>query len=271
MIKKLVFILALLMPVVSHAANKYMVENTTGTNNCYLFQTTPSCSARITNLTANITSGTIPSGSTNYIQNTANPTTATQIFSVSSGSVGNFTATSSTMTSVTMKGTIQMGANKITGLANGTAATDAAAFGQIVSPFQPVQFTTTASSSTASTSFISTNLTAAITPTNATHRIKVTVTGVLTADSTSLSFQAYASISRNGTNLGGANGFSSAAAIVTSAVVDNDYPCSFSYIDSPATTSALTYTVIIRSSNAALTASWLRSATTGTIILEEVL
>lgn len=72
-------------------ASAYMVENTTGTdpsgNACYDFQTSPSCSARIANLVATISSGSIPSGATFYIQNTANPTTTTQVFKVSSGTI----------------------------------------------------------------------------------------------------------------------------------------------------------------------------------------
>ncbi len=72
-------------------ANQYMVENTTGTdpsgNACYDFQTRPTCSARITNLT--ISTAAIPAGSTQYIQNTNTPTTSTQIFNVSSGTANN--------------------------------------------------------------------------------------------------------------------------------------------------------------------------------------
>lgn len=72
-------------------ANAYMVENTTGTdpsgNACYEFQTRPTCAATIANLTTIISSGSIGPGSTNYIQNTATPTTATQIFNVSSGAI----------------------------------------------------------------------------------------------------------------------------------------------------------------------------------------
>jgi len=90
------------------SANNYMVENTSGTDTtsgafCYDFQTRPTCSARITNLQTNISSGSISPGSTNYIQNTATPSTATQLFSVLSGTItgtGNiFQTVTSTVTS----------------------------------------------------------------------------------------------------------------------------------------------------------------------------
>lgn len=97
--KKLWFLLIFLGPLkpspalaltVTATPNKYMVENTTGTNNCYEFQTRPTCFAQIQGLS--ISSGTLPSGSTFYIQNTATPSTATQLFSVQQATVtGNFT------------------------------------------------------------------------------------------------------------------------------------------------------------------------------------
>lgn len=72
-------------PAAGTTANAYMVENTSGTSPtgavCYDFITRPGCSATI----ANLTPGSLPSNSTAYIQNTPTPTTATQQFSVSTG------------------------------------------------------------------------------------------------------------------------------------------------------------------------------------------
>lgn len=77
--------------------NAYMVENTNGVdpngNVCYKFQTNPSCSATIVNLS----SGSLPSGSTQYIQNKANPTTNTQVFNVSSGTIATMNCTTCTL------------------------------------------------------------------------------------------------------------------------------------------------------------------------------
>ena len=106
--RKYLFALCLLVPLTPAAAfttvttaNKYMVENTTGTSPsgtaCYDFQTRPTCAAFINGLV--ISTGTLGPGSTNYIQNTANPTITTQIFNVSSGTVTNsFNASTGTFT-----------------------------------------------------------------------------------------------------------------------------------------------------------------------------
>ncbi len=91
----------------SASPNAYMVENTSGTSPsgavCYDFKTQPGCSAFI----AGISSGSISPGSTNYIQNTATPTTATQIFNVSSGSVSGLLTVSSAQvtTAIVLGGT----------------------------------------------------------------------------------------------------------------------------------------------------------------------
>lgn len=79
--KKLLALL-LLVPTLGFSANKFMVENVTGTNGCYLFQTTPTCATTI----IGISSGSIASGSTFYIQNTLSPTTANQAFNVATAS-----------------------------------------------------------------------------------------------------------------------------------------------------------------------------------------
>lgn len=172
---------------------------------------------------------------------------------------------------ITISADLNANSHKVTSLSNGTAATDAAAYGQVQYKQNAIQATTTSTTSTTNTSFTNTALAATITPTSASSRVKITVTGDLTADSTSVSTMAFASIDRGGVNLGGTNGFAAAASLVTSAVVDNDFPCSMTFIDSPATTSATTYTVTIRASAGTLTARWLRANTTGVIIVEELL
>lgn len=169
----------------------------------------------------------------------------------------------------TMSGVIAMGANKITGIANGTASTDAAAFGQIYYGFQaPVQATTTSGSSTTSSTFQNTALTASITPTSASHRIKVTVTFSGSADSNSTN--AYFTIKRDSTNLGGTNGF---VAIIGSAtgVTTLGAGVSMTYIDSPATTSGTAYTVQIASSNNSSPVEFMPAGSQkSVIILEEI-
>jgi hypothetical protein len=78
---------------------------------------------------------------------------------------------------MTAGGTLSMASNKITNLTNGTAATDAQAFGQN-KVFQFVQGTTTSTNSSTSASFVTagtggTTLSATITTTNS-HRVRIT-------------------------------------------------------------------------------------------------
>lgn len=160
---------------------------------------------------------------------------------------------------------LAVGTQKITGLANGTAATDAMAFGQNFGPFQAaVQGTTTGSTTNATTSYIDTGLTATITPTSASNRIKITICAS-GFDNTSVASTAI-TLARGGTNILTSTGFAVTVAAGTNANPANG---SYSYIDSPASTSALTYTTQVKS----VTAGSARSnpqAFTQTIILEEI-
>ncbi len=171
------------------------------------------------------------------------------------------------LTGGTMSGAIAMGANKITGLANGTAASDSASFGQIYYGFQaPVQATTTTQFTTTSGTFQTTNLTASITPTSISHRIKVTVTGA-GSNSTSGTNGIF-SIFRGSTNLAGANGF---ANIMPAAAALAKCPVAMSFIDSPATTSSTTYSVKIFNDGGATTSFPTSAGETCVMILEEII
>jgi hypothetical protein len=137
----------------------------------------------------------------------------------------------------TMSGAIAMGTNKITGLANGTAATDAAAFGQIAY-FQAVQHVANTSFSTTSTSWVAVpGHTVTITPLSASHRIKVTIS-VCRFRSGASSTDAILNIYRGATPLSASTyGF----AFINSGSSDITAPATLTFIDSPATTSAVTY------------------------------
>lgn len=107
--------------------------------------------------------------------------------------------------------------------------------------FQIQQGLITASTSTTVTgSFIRTGLSVTITPSRTTHRIFVIANlGRLATTTASI---VYATLERNGSNLAaGANGFQ---------VWDNNAaggaPATISYLDSPASTSALTYEVYMK-------------------------
>jgi hypothetical protein len=163
---------------------------------------------------------------------------------------------------LTMSGaTIAMGSNKITGLANGTAATDAAAFGQIYYGFQA-----TVTSST----FQNTNLSASITPTSSSHRIKITIAGGIEIASAA-NIEAFLSVFRGSTDLGSAANTGFAIARNQSGTSTSRTNASISYIDSPATTSSTTYTVKLRNSDNSTTVKFPTGDTEkAVIILEEI-
>jgi hypothetical protein len=99
---------------------------------------------------------------------------------------------------------------------------------------------------TSSTSFVNTGLAVTITPKFSTSKIYIVATGGL--DNNNTGNYGYATIDRNGTNLGnGSFGFS---------YLSNTYrilaPWSASFLDSPATTSPLTYTVQIRAASGSI-------------------
>ncbi len=154
-------------------------------------------------------------------------------------------------------------ASRITGVSNGTIASDAATFGQLAY-FQTVQATTTSSTSTTSSTFADTSLTASITPSVNTHRVKVTVHGSLATASTATTVEL--TIKRGTTNLAGSDGFA-IMKIAASATTRCTVPMVF--IDSPATTSSTTYTVQIRSSDNATSVTFC-AGETAVIILEEI-
>ena len=144
----------------------------------------------------------------------------------------------------TATGNLQMGNNKIVNLDDGTNPSDAATFGQLSSVtgrvLQVVTSTSTTSFSTTSTSFVSTGHTATITPSSASSKIMCFVTAELAQTNTNLNTQM--TLFKDTTNLAGTgNAFcgvlSSAGNIYANAAIN--------YLDSPATTSAITYSTRI--------------------------
>lgn len=131
---------------------------------------------------------------------------------------------------VTLVTPLAMGSNKITGLANGSTTSDATAFGQVQYGFQnAVQFSSLGAASVSSVSYATTGIAVTITPTSASSRIKISVTGSIATAS------GHITIFRNSTNLAGSDkdfGF-----------YTDSSSLGYIYIDSPATTSAVTYTI----------------------------
>lgn len=133
----------------------------------------------------------------------------------------------------TMGTALAMGTNKITGLANGTTSTDAAAFGQI-KVLQTIFNSTSTNFTTTSGTYATTNLTATITPTSASSRILIISSCIVSAPAGG----SYASLFRDSTDLGAASskGFEFYGG-------SGRYPFPGLYVDSPASTSAIVYSV----------------------------
>lgn len=157
------------------------------------------------------------------------------------GSTQTISAQKTFKQTLTMSGaTIAMGSNKITGLADGTASTDAVAFGQI-SGFRIVQITSGTTSTTASStssSYADTNLTAGIVPHSNTAKILVVVNQEVGATGGNGVTVCSLQLLRASSVIWGPF-----PAAYQGAVVANDMEVTYPlmYLDSPASTSAQTY------------------------------
>lgn len=163
-------------------------------------------------------------------------------------------------------GLVDVGSGKITSLANGTTSTDAMTFGQLFYGVQKSsQCTLSANSATTGTSYVNV-LSCTIIPTSASNRIKITVTGnVLVADTL---VDAFVTLANGSTNLAGANGFS---VFNIGAGANQQAPLAISYIDSPATTSAVTYNLQLKGDNSGHSVAISASGTKSVMILEEII
>lgn len=135
---------------------------------------------------------------------------------------------------------------------------------------QVVQGTLTSTISTSSTSFVTTNLSASITPSSATNRI-LAIVSMADCLIDTVSKNGCATLYRGATNLSPAgssvtNGMASLRS-ESGAIQTN---ISFSYLDSPSTTSSTTYTVYFAILAAAATFNINNIGTASTIILMEI-
>lgn len=154
------------------------------------------------------------------------------------------TLTPTTVGPFTETGAIAMGGNKITGLANGTVATDAAAFGQI-KVIQIVPKFSFADTATTSSTFQSTPLTLTITPTSTANSILIMVMGILVVSAAATN--AIATIFNGSTNLAAGATLNAMIALRHNDGNAGEAPASMIWIDSPASVSAQTYTVKVAS------------------------
>jgi hypothetical protein len=128
---------------------------------------------------------------------------------------------------------------------------------------QVVTASTQASASTTSTTFVSTGLTATITPKFATSKILVLFSGTFynaNAGQTSIE-----TLYRNSTNLF-TYGFAQQPSNITGIIM----PASLNYVDSPTTTSATTYGIYYKQSTSAAAVYMTISGEVATITLMEI-
>jgi hypothetical protein len=152
---------------------------------------------------------------------------------------------------------------KITGLAAGTANGDAVRYEQNQYRQAAVVGTTTTTTATASTTYVSTAITASITPTSASSRIKVTV-------STTASVNTGTEAIVYGLSVGGSDILANGLARVAPSANGETVNVAFTYISSPATTSATAYLVRIKSISGT-TVNDTPNSVTSSIILEELI
>jgi hypothetical protein len=130
------------------------------------------------------------------------------------------------------------------GLTFNNATTQASA-GQVL---QVVQATTTSSATTSSSSFVTTGFSASITPKFATSKILI-IHNAAVNQQTSGGGQGALTVARNGTALGSAGGLAQVYCSSTNVISS----IGFTYLDSPSTTSSITYAIYFASANTAAT------------------
>jgi len=131
---------------------------------------------------------------------------------------------------------------------------------------QIVNATTTSETSTTSTSYVNTNLTASITPSATSSKIYISLSGVVDDDQATNNPQI--SLFRDSTDL-----FSSTVsgfAAVYSSSGRQASSVSLAHVDSPSTTSSTTYTVKIKQPGGSNTVKFCAISTTASIVLMEV-
>jgi hypothetical protein len=150
------------------------------------------------------------------------------------------------------------------------ATTTPGAIIQTVSASYYQPFTTTSST------YVSTGNSATITPKSATSKIAIFVSSTMGSSNFGSGYGTAATIYRGSTNLAlgsGTVGFT--AGYIASTGSGGCMPVAINYVDSPATTSATTYTIYVLASLGAANVSWNSSNnifnySTGTIILMEI-
>jgi hypothetical protein len=119
--------------------------------------------------------------------------------------------------------------------------------------------------STTSTSFVtgSNTLSVSITPSSATNKIFIITNFMIGLSNTNNGFY---TIFRDSTNLGVPNGMM----VFASSSASNEFPTAMSFLDSPSSTSAITYQVYFRAGGGATTAYLIKGSVTASITAFEI-
>jgi hypothetical protein len=148
-------------------------------------------------------------------------------------------------------GTMTVGNGDITGLVAGALPSTVIGAGAVLQVVQGI-FTSTFSSTSAT--YVATGITATITPSSATSKILIFVSTTAGISTTSDSY--YFSIFKDSTNLSYATGYTvpaMARQYQATSTASDGFQMNLSYLDSPATTSATTYTLRIRNDGSSST------------------
>ncbi len=133
------------------------------------------------------------------------------------------------------------------------------------SVLQVVEGTTASETFTTSASYQSTNLSASITPTSATSKILIIVSSTLYTSSST--YPVSATIFRGATNIASAN---SEGVLFWGEGASAWVKCASTFLDSPSSTSSLTYALHIKSGNAGTNVGANRNNTRNSIVLMEI-
>jgi hypothetical protein len=214
------------------------------------------------------THNSLDSGTSKWtVVNTSNASSTPLISDNSSGTnnIAEFKDNGTAVWTIADGGNLVSASKKITGLAAGSATGDAATYEQL-KVVQTVSATSTSAFTTTSNTAQTTNTSVSITPTSSSNKVLVLVAGVgRTANAANSSI--YISLYRGTTNLGGGTDAALVRIVGPSGVVTGNG--SFAYLDSPATTSATTYSVKIWNDDNATSVSF-PSATKTSIVAMEV-
>lgn len=194
--------------------------------------------------------------------------TATEL-GYSSGLTGNIQtqlATYLPLSGGTMSGAINMASHKITSVTNGTAAGDAVAYNQL-RILQVVSAANTTPFTTSSTSYVTTNTTATITPTSTASRVFIIASGTLASNGAANAVVSATIFAGGGSVVPSANGLAQA---VADGITVGFVPCTMTFLDTPVTIAAYTYTVAVKVVSGVTTAQWGTNNITTTITLFEV-